>query len=242
MFAGPALNRTGNIFVMQIMVLRHEAAVHLGHFAALLGTLGVNFCEMDLGRSEPVALRGSSGVVILGGTMSANDLLPGLSSELALIEQAIVARVPLLGICLGAQLIAKALGAQVYRNPQKEIGWAPVYLTDAGRADPVFQGMESPAQVFHWHSETFDLPSGAEWLAYSDRCRHQAFRYAESVYGIQFHPEVTAGMIADWCADPASCADLASVTLPVDPLAFDSEPPARRILEGWLSAVERTTA
>jgi GMP synthase (glutamine-hydrolysing) len=224
---------------MRVMVLRHEAAVHLGHFATVLGA---NFCYRDLDCDCPVSLSCFSAVLILGGSMSANDPLPGLSTELALIEQVVAARVPLLGICLGAQLIAKALGARVYRNRQKEIGWAPVHLTDAGRADPILQGMESPAQVFHWHSEAFDLPSGAEWLAYSSRCRHQAFRYGDSVYGIQFHPEVTAGMIAGWCADPASCADLASVALPIDPLVFDSEPLARHILEGWLATVERTTS
>lgn len=212
------------------MVLRHESQVHLGHFASVLDDLGVAFSYRDLG--EPASLEEYSGLVVLGGTMCANDPLPGLSAELTLIEQAIGSGVPVLGICLGAQLIAKTLGSGVYRNPQPEIGWAPVHLTDAGRTDPVFLGIESPAQFFHWHEDTFELPPGAEVLAYSDLCRYQAFRYGESVYGIQFHPEVTAGMIAGWCADPENCA--------IDPDAFDSTPLARHILERWLMIADRT--
>jgi GMP synthase (glutamine-hydrolysing) len=223
---------------MRLMVLRHEAPVHLGHFAEALDDLGVGFLYHDLG--DPASLEGCSGLVVLGGTMCANDSLPGLAAELTLIKQAIAAGVPVLGICLGAQLMAKALGARVYRNPQPEIGWAPVHLTSAGRRDPIFQGMESPAQFFHWHQDTFDLPSGAEVLAYSDRCRYQAIRYGESAYGIQFHPEVTAGMIAGWCADPLSSADLDAIDLPMDPQAFDSGPLARHILERWLMIADRT--
>ena len=98
----------------------------------------------------------------MGGPMSANDPLPGLLNELRLIDQALKAAVPLLGVCLGSQLIAKALGARVYRNAEPEIGWAPVHLTEAGLRDPLFTGIPSPSTFFHWHSETFDLPAGAE--------------------------------------------------------------------------------
>jgi GMP synthase (glutamine-hydrolysing) len=167
--------------------------------------------------------------------MSANDPLPGLAAELALLQQALKAGAPLLGICLGAQLIAKALGARVYRNAQKEIGWAPIHFTEAGQADPLFQGMEPEETFFHWHGETFDLPQGAEWLAYSEGCRHQAYRYRSNVYGLQFHPEVTAEMIADWCAQPLNCGDVADLEGPIDPKARDLEPVAGQILEAWLA-------
>ena len=140
----------------------------------------------------------------------------------------------MLGICLGAQLIAKALGAHVFRNREKEIGWAPVYFTDAADGDPVLGGLPSPTTFFHWHSETFALPAGAESLAYSDKCRQQAFRFHNTVYGIQFHPEITPEMIVDWSTQPGNCGDAASLDGPLDPNAADTLPLARRILEGWL--------
>jgi GMP synthase (glutamine-hydrolysing) len=223
---------------MPILVLRHEPFEHLGRFASVLSARNVPFSYRDLG--QPLSLEelhgdGQDGVVIMGGPMSANDALPGLAGELSLIEQAVEARIPLLGICLGAQLIAKALGARVYRNPEEEIGWAPVYLTDAGQSDPLFRGIASPSDLFHWHGETFDMPAGARWLAYSDKCRHQAFSFGESVYGLQFHPEITPEMILDWSAQPANCADVERLDGPIDPYAADPGPLAERIFDRWLA-------
>jgi GMP synthase-like glutamine amidotransferase len=218
---------------MPILVLRHEPFEHLGSFGAVLEENKIPFVYHDLG--EPLSLEGSSGVILMGGPMSANDPLPGLSDELKLIEQALRADVPVLGICLGAQLIAKALGARVYRNPQREIGWEPVHFTPAAFSDRLFSGLPSPMTFFHWHGETFDLPAGAEWLAWSEKCRHQAYRFGRSAYGIQFHPEITPEMIEDWCAQPANCGDVAALETPIDPHAADSRPQARHILEGWLS-------
>ncbi len=167
--------------------------------------------------------------------MSANDDLPGLRAELGLIERALEKDVPLLGICLGSQLIAKALGARVYRNQQLEIGWEPVWLTDTGKADAVLKGIESPEKFFHWHGETFDLPEGAEWLAYSEKCRHQAYRYGRRVYGIQFHPEITPEMIVDWCEQPVNCGDVATLAGPIDAHRHDPRAASKRIFESWLS-------
>jgi GMP synthase-like glutamine amidotransferase len=218
---------------MSILVVRHEPFEHLGRFAEILKQNNIPFYYKDLG--EPLELDGYHGVIVMGGPQSANDSLPGLLAELKLIEQAVVREVPVLGICLGAQLIAKALGARVYRNPEKEIGWAGVYFTAAAEGDHVFGGIASPANLFHWHGETFDLPGGAEWLAYSDKCRHQAFRFGRNVYGVQFHPEITPEMIVDWSAQPANCGDVDFLDAPLDPHAADTEPVARRILEGWLT-------
>ena len=170
----------------------------------------------------------------MGGPMSANDPLPGLAEELGLIRRAVIEGMPLLGICLGSQLIAKALGARVYRNRELEIGWEPVHLTDAGRADPLFSGLASPLMLFHWHGETFDLPEGAERLAWSAKCRHQAFRYGRSVYGLQFHPEVTSAMIADWCEQPVNCGDMTAIGQAPDPNFADLKPVARQIVTRWL--------
>jgi GMP synthase (glutamine-hydrolysing) len=218
-----------------ILVLRHEPFEHLGRFAAILEARGTPFRYQDLGQPATLSAEDRGGIIVMGGPMSANDPLPGLAAELALIEDALRRGTPLLGICLGSQLIAKALGARVYRNAQSEIGWAPVYLTDAGRRDPLFREMKSPATVFHWHNETFDLPAGADRLAYSDKCPHQAFRYGDNVYGIQFHPEITAEMIADWCSQPVNCVDLAALDGPIDPYAaVGTAPLAGEILEAWL--------
>lgn len=163
--------------------------------------------------------------------MSAND--PAMKPELELMDRALAGGVPILGICLGSQLVAKALGARVYRNAALEIGWEPVYLTEAARHDPVFGDLPAPFTFFHWHGETFDLPRGAEWLAYSRKTPHQAYRYGSRVYGIQFHPEVTPEMIADWCAQPVNCGDVATLNETIDPEAHDQSAIARQILKRW---------
>jgi len=174
--------------------------------------------------------------------MSANDRLPGLADELRLIERALDRGTPVLGICLGSQLIAKALGARVYRNAELEIGWDAVHLTEAGRADPLFRGIESPATFFHWHGETFDLPDGAVSLAHSAKTRHQAYRFGSNVYGLQFHPEVDAAMIADWCRQPVNCGDVATLDQPIDPEMHDQRGLAGRLIENWLALIAQKPA
>lgn len=215
-----------------ILALRHEPFEHLGYFADVLREYSIPFEYRDLG--DELGLVGRSGLIVMGGPQSANDVLPALTAELHLITQAIQTGIPVLGICLGSQLIAKALGARVYRNPRKEIGWFPIHFTEAARQDPLFSGIPSPATFFHWHGETFDLPAGAEWLAYSDRCKHQAFRYPGNIYGIQFHPEITPAMVEDWCVQPVNCGDMEDLAGPIDPYAAETSVLARRVLDGWL--------
>ena len=156
------------------------------------------------------------GLIFLGGPMSVNDDLPFLRREMEFILQAMEQRQPILGICLGAQLIARALGATVRRNSAREIGWYGVQFTEAAGSDRLFHGL-SPETVFHWHGETFDLPPGAELLATSALCRNQAFRIGEGVYALQFHLEVTPEMIADWCDQDANCGDVRELEGAVDP-------------------------
>jgi len=211
-----------------VLILRHEPFEHLGHFADVLE----DYVYHDLG--EPLPQKSHSGLIIMGGPMSANDDLPGLKDELGLIEKALGDDVPVLGICLGAQLIAKALGARVFRNAELEIGWEKVWLTEAGKSDALLGGLASPETFFHWHSETFDLPEGAEWLAFSEKCKHQAYRYGRRVYGLQFHPEVTAEMIDDWCGQPVNCGDVATFGGPIDARLHDPRAAAKEILESWL--------
>src|SRR5204863_2879167 len=108
-----------------------------------------------------------------------------------------------LGVCLGAQLLAKAVGAEVYRHRQKEIGWYGIELTPEALDDPLFAGLPSTQTVFQWHGDTFDLPEGAVLLAKGATCRHQAFRLGRAAYGVQFHPEMTLEMVGDWLDQPS---------------------------------------
>ncbi len=148
-------------------------------------------------------LNGLDLVIAMGGPMSVNDedALPWLRPEKQLIRNAIARGVPVLGVCLGAQLIASALGSRVYRNSEKEIGWFQIEATPA--ADDLFRFPEK-CMVFHWHGETFDLPSGAVRLARSAACENQAFQIGRNVIGLQFHLETTsesARALIDHCKD-----------------------------------------
>lgn len=223
---------SSRILLPRILVLRHEPFEHLGYFAEILNQHKIPYAYHDL--EDPAAPPAFDSLIIMGGPQSANDDHPGLTAELRLIENTIAAAKPVLGICLGSQLIAKALGARVYKNAVSEIGWGAVHFTAAAQNDPLFGKMPSPSTFFHWHGETFDLPVGANWLAYSDHCKHQAFRFAANVYGVQFHPEITPAMIDDWCAQPVNCGDVATLAVPIDAHAFDTAKLARMAMEGWL--------
>jgi GMP synthase-like glutamine amidotransferase len=133
-------------------------------------------------------------LIVMGGPMSANDepLYPWLKTEKRAIAEAITGGKKVLGICLGAQLLAHVLGSRVYANAHKEIGWYPIQWTRAGRASRLFSAESDRLQVFHWHGETFDLPAGCEHLAFSEACQQQAFSYDQRVVGLQFHIEMGA--------------------------------------------------
>ena len=202
----------------KILAFRHTPFEHLGRIADSLALHGIRCEYADLYRdgSRP-DIRGADALIVMGGPMSVNDDLPFIWHELDLIGEAASLGKPILGVCLGAQLIAKALGARVYANAVKEIGWYPVYWTSAAARDPLCEGLEAPETVFHWHGETFDLPSGAELLAWSDACRHQAYRVGDNIYGLQFHLEVTPEMVADWSTQDANCGDMREIEAPIDP-------------------------
>lgn len=206
---------------MRVLAFRHVPFEHLGLIAPALESRGLQFDYVDLVREPDAAvnLEAARGLVFMGGPMSANDDLAYIHRELALIERAAAAGKPILGVCLGAQLVAKALGARVYRNPVKEIGWYPITWTEAAGRDRLLAGLAGEETVFHWHGETFDLPAGAEWLASSPACRHQAFRWGDSAYGFQFHLEVTPEMISDWVSQDLNGGDVRELDSPPDPHA-----------------------
>jgi GMP synthase-like glutamine amidotransferase len=141
-----------------------------------------------------------SAVVILGGPMNVyeEDRYPFLREEDLFIKETIQRGKAVLGICLGAQLVAKALGAKVTKGAVKEIGWFDVSLTKVGSRDPLFSRLPKTLPVFQWHEDTFDLPPAGKLIATSNPVPHQAFRYGENAYGLQFHLEVTEEMIREW--------------------------------------------
>lgn len=204
---------------MQVLAFRHAPLEGIGLIAAALERHHVTCRPVDLYTppAEVPELADAAGLILMGGPMSVNDDLPWIRQEIAAIQSAAARGMPVLGVCLGAQLIARALGARVYPNGEKEIGWSPLHWTAAAGSDSLFAGLPNPQMVFQWHGETFDLPQGAEHLAYSDACRNQAFRARENVYGIQFHLEVTPEIVADWLRQDAACGDLREAVMPIDP-------------------------
>lgn len=206
---------------MKVLAFRHVPFEGLGHIGPVLENrgIGVDYADLYRGHCPDPDIAAYAGLIFLGGPMSANDPLPYLGRERALIARAVEREQPLLGICLGSQLIARSLGAEVHRNPEKEIGWFDLQFTTAATDDPLFAGIRSPEPVFHWHGDTWELPPGAERLAWSQACRNQAFRAGRNIYGLQFHLEVTPAMIADWQAQDANCGDVCELSTPLDPYA-----------------------
>ena len=156
---------------------------------------------------------------------------PFLADEVRWLRQAVEADLPVLGVCLGAQLLAKALGSRVFANRVKEIGWYEVELLPEAADDPLFCDVASPATVFHWHGDTFDLPRGAVQLARSSQCENQAFRFGPSAYGLQFHLEMTAEMIDDWLCEANNCGELAGLDY-IDPAAIRRQTPRQSAANG----------
>lgn len=191
----------------KLLVFQHVPYEPLGTLDAQFRDAGFRIRYVNFARFERVALdvRRYNGLVVLGGPMSVNDTdrYPHLREEMDALRVAIEAGLPVLGICLGAQLIAAALGAVVVRNPVKEIGWSTVRPTSAGSRDPLFEHLGKTEQIFQWHGDTFRLPEGSELLARTDACRNQAFRHGGNVYGLQFHLEVDQALIRRWLSTPA---------------------------------------
>ncbi len=196
----------------RLLVFQHVSFEILGTLHPLLKARGFRIRYANFGRhphARPEIDR-YNGLVVLGGPMNVDDLErhPHLAVEVALIQQAVDQGLPVLGICLGAQLIAKALGAPVHANGGKEIGWHDVSPTLAAKDDPLFWDFGEGEKIFQWHRDIFALPAGAVQLATSQTCPHQAFRYGTNVYGLQFHLEVDERLIERWLTVPVHCAEL----------------------------------
>jgi len=183
-----------------IAIFRHAPTEGPGHFASFLDAskLPWQLIAVDAGEAVPVSPDAYSGLVFMGGPMSVNDDLPWIPRVLNLIRAAVKADIPVLGHCLGGQLIAKALGGEVSRNPIKEIGWGRVAVADNPDARHWF-GDLAGFEAFHWHGETFSLPPGATRILESPYCANQAYVLGKHL-GMQCHVEMTEAMIREWCA------------------------------------------
>ncbi len=182
-----------------VLVIVHQATSSPGLVGEKLQSLGfaLDIRCPAIGDALPPHLNNHAGVVVFGGPMSANDddTLPFIRQELDWVEQVLTVGKPYLGICLGAQLLARVLGAKVQPHPEnlREIGYFPLHPTATGQ--PYFT---DPLCVYHWHQEGFTLPAGTRQLAAGDRFPHQAFEYQGSAFGLQFHPEITRDLITEW--------------------------------------------
>jgi len=185
---------------MRVYVLQHIHCEPLGTIADALEPKGISahYLRSYAGEPVPREMADAAGLIIMGGPMGVyeQDLYPYLRDEMRLIEDALRQAKPVLGVCLGSQLLAAALGAEVKKNTAKEIGWYPVTLTDTARQDRLWKGVEPSFAAFHWHGDIFDLPQGAASLASSMLTPCQAYRYGSNAYGLLFHMEVTREQIA----------------------------------------------
>ncbi len=194
-----------------VLVFRHTPDELLGTLAPALERQGLchrmaTLCDEGLPALAP---RDWSALVVLGGPMNVDEVEahPFLAEEPAWIAAAAKAGIPVLGICLGAQLLAKSQGARVVRSPVREIGFFPLHWLPAAHDDPLWSGQRDQRPVFQWHSDTFDLPPGAVHLAWGESCRNQAYRLGSRCWGLQFHLEVTTQIIENWLAESdAACA------------------------------------
>jgi GMP synthase (glutamine-hydrolysing) len=188
----------------EVLVLQHDALEPLGTIENALRRAGLRhrYLRCHQGETAPLDIQAFAGLIVLGGSMGVYEeaQYPFLTQELRLIEQALSHSLPTLGVCLGGQLLAAALGASVQPGGQREIGWHPVTFTENAAEDALWRGTRSPFTGFHWHGDFFELPAGATSLAFSARTPCQAFRFRSNVYSFQFHLEVTEAIIQNWTA------------------------------------------
>ncbi|MEX2451831.1 MAG: glutamine amidotransferase [Rhodospirillales bacterium] len=185
-----------------VLALQHVAFEDLGSIESGLEARGwpVRYADAataDFGVLDPLA---DGLLIVLGGPIGAceEDAYPFLKDELRFVEKRLTAGLPVLGICLGAQIMARCLGARVYPGPVTEIGWAPLILTEAGKRSPLRHLAPEKTSMLHWHGDTFDLPDGAALLASTESVAHQAYAWGPAALAVQFHPEITARGLERW--------------------------------------------
>lgn len=205
----------------KILVFQHVPYEPLGTLDPLLKQAGFRIRYVNFGRDQAQrpSLDKYAALIVLGGPMNSDQIhtYPNLMTEVEIIREAVARDMSVLGICLGAQLLARALYGDVSRNETREIGWYDVELTDAGQEDPVLSAFAPIQRVFQWHEDGIHLPPGADNLASSPASQVQAFRYGKRAYGFQFHLEVNASLIERWLSVPDNQKDLQEEVGRIDP-------------------------
>jgi GMP synthase (glutamine-hydrolysing) len=236
----------------RLLVFQHVAAEPLGTLDARIRARGhrIRFHNFQRDPDAQPNVDRYRGLIVLGGPMNVEEQhrYPHLTTELRAIEAALRQDKPVLGICLGAQLLAHVLGGPVRRHERHEIGWYDLITTAEGRSDPVLASMGERAPVFQWHGCTWGLPSGAVQLARTETCEQQAFRWGNSAYGFQFHLEADAPMIERWLTIPAYREELEAAGLGHDAdairaatgsLITQMQPQAESVFNSFLDLVGR---
>jgi GMP synthase (glutamine-hydrolysing) len=236
-----------------LLVLQHISCEPPAAYEDELRARGHDLFRVELDEGDPLPdWREFAGLIVMGGPMGAYDEAahPWLGPEKRLIREAVDADLPVWGVCLGAQLLAASLGAEVRRGSRAEVGLLPVELTAAAADDPVFAGLPRSFTTLQWHSDTFDLPEGAKLLAASSAYRHQAFVRGRA-YGLQFHLEVPPELASQWAEVPAYAESLEAIlgagAMPrllaqVEVHSADMLPLARRLFGRWLEHAVRVPA
>ncbi len=234
----------------KIYVLQHHPVENLGAIADALegAALAWQYVRVYDGQPVPASMKGAGGLIVMGGPMGVDqtDRHPWLRDEMRLVEDAMKSNLPVLGVCLGAQILAAALGAKVARNPAgKEIGWHPIRLDESAKHDRLMRDLPETMTPFHWHGDIFDLPPGAVSLASSEKTPCQAFRHGDKAYGFQFHFEVTRDGVAAM-AD-AFAKELVRENIAADPMIAQAaeftpslEKIADTVFSRWASPIQGT--
>jgi GMP synthase-like glutamine amidotransferase len=234
-----------------VAVFRYSDTEGPGHFATFLEANRIpwTLVKLDEGDPVPASSEGFAGLAFMGGPMSANDEFPWTQPVLSLMRDAVAKKVPVIGHCLGGQMLARALGAQVKRNPVKEIGWNPVRVEDTALARKWFGEDLADFVTFQWHGETFAIPKGAERILTGAHCANQAYVYDDRHLGLQCHVEMTPEMIESWIGSGAGEIEANRSSPAVQPVErITGDMPARlpslsanaeRLYRSWIRNLKR---
>jgi GMP synthase-like glutamine amidotransferase len=196
--------------MQRVLVLQHVPDDPPAYLAELLQEHSIACEIVDVIEQSIPELAAYQALIIMGGSqhLYADRGQPYLEREIAALRPALSAGMPVLGICLGGQILAHVLGAEVRKHRQHELGFFEIPLTEAGSQDPLFTGLPGYQLAFHWHEDVFALPAGAVRLASNEAAPEQAFRYGQTIYGLQFHIELTTALAWDWFHQPESVSEI----------------------------------